>query len=230
MQAKRPEREQAIILRRQGLSYREIRAQIPVAKSTLSLWLRQVGLAKTQRQRLTERRLAAGRRGAQKLHTQCVRRVATIHDEAVREASSLLHAGDLMWAVGTTLYWAEGTKTKPWRSGARFHFTNTDVAMILLVRRWLRTCCGVQDSDIMFDLYIHETADVDSARAHWMKQLSIPPERLRTYFKRHNPAPGRHNVGKAYYGTMRMRVLKSTVLSHRIAGWIKAVAAHCGVV
>src|SRR5207247_3622548 len=52
--AKPVERERAIELRRHGLSYREIRAQVPVAKSTLSLWLRQVGLANAQRQRLAD--------------------------------------------------------------------------------------------------------------------------------------------------------------------------------
>src|SRR5207249_316451 len=83
--AKPVERERAIELRRHGLSYREIRAQVPVAKSTLSLWLRQVGLAKAQRQRLTERRLAAAHRGSQKRHIECLARVAAIHNSAIQE-------------------------------------------------------------------------------------------------------------------------------------------------
>src|SRR5437016_6249903 len=35
-------REKAIALRREGYSYREIREQVPVSKSSLSLWLRDV--------------------------------------------------------------------------------------------------------------------------------------------------------------------------------------------
>lgn len=49
------EKKKAIELRKQGLSYREILEQIPVAKSSLSLWLRSVGLSKKQKQRLTEK-------------------------------------------------------------------------------------------------------------------------------------------------------------------------------
>jgi len=43
------EKEKAIKLRKRGFSYSEILREIPVAKSTLSLWLRSVGLAKKQR-------------------------------------------------------------------------------------------------------------------------------------------------------------------------------------
>lgn len=51
------EKLKAIKLRREGLSYREILRYVPVAKSTLSLWLRDVGLAKRQTQRLTKKDL-----------------------------------------------------------------------------------------------------------------------------------------------------------------------------
>jgi transposase len=63
MAVKVKEKEIAIELRRQGYSYSEILKRVPVAKSTLSLWLRSVGLAKQQKQRLTEKRLAALKRG-----------------------------------------------------------------------------------------------------------------------------------------------------------------------
>jgi hypothetical protein len=61
MQSKRREREQAIAFRQQGLSYSEIRQRVPVAKSSLSVWLRQVGLSEWQRQRL---RIESGLLGA----------------------------------------------------------------------------------------------------------------------------------------------------------------------
>lgn len=228
--AKPVERTHAIELRKRGLSYREIRAEVPVSKGTLSLWLRQVGLAKPQRQRLTARRLAAARRGADKLRAERLARVAAIHENASREARGLIQAGDMMWAIGTILYWAEGAKTKPWRSHIKFQFTNTDLSMILLTRNWLERCCGVEEFDISYALHIHETADIDSARMHWLKRLNIPDNRLRTYFKRHNPSPRRSNVGRAYYGTMRMAVRKSTTLVHRIEAWIRTIVDHCGVV
>ena len=58
------EKNKAIELRKQGLSYKEILEQISVAKSSLSLWLRNVGLSKKQKQRLTKKKIASALRGA----------------------------------------------------------------------------------------------------------------------------------------------------------------------
>ncbi len=49
-------KEHALALRAQGLSYKEIKAKIPVAKSTISLWCRNVPLTKEQLKRLWEKR------------------------------------------------------------------------------------------------------------------------------------------------------------------------------
>ena len=54
---------EAIELRKAGLTYSEILSKIPVAKSTLSDWLYSVGLSKKQKQRITEKRLAASLKG-----------------------------------------------------------------------------------------------------------------------------------------------------------------------
>ncbi len=108
MRAKYMEREQAIALRRKGLSYREIRGRVPVSKSSLSLWLREVGLARRQIQRLSEKKLAAGRRGGQIVHEMRLRRLTERLRSANQEAKSFLAGRDLWWAVGVVLYWAEG--------------------------------------------------------------------------------------------------------------------------
>jgi transposase len=44
MKSKVREKEKAIELRRQGYSYKDILAQVPVAKSSISLWLQNLPL------------------------------------------------------------------------------------------------------------------------------------------------------------------------------------------
>jgi len=68
---KADEQKRAIGFRKKGLTYNEILKRVPVAKSTLSLWLREVGLAKRQRQRLTEKRKAAQLRGTAQAASGC---------------------------------------------------------------------------------------------------------------------------------------------------------------
>jgi transposase len=228
----KPEQKlKAIELRRQGFSYREIRRQVPVAKATLSVWLRSVGLSTPQKQRLTEKRLLAARRGAEMMHRQRLNRAAAAMREAEIEAQGWLRTRDVLWLVGTVLYWAEGAKPKPWRGGTKVEFTNTDLRTVLLVREWLKRYCEKGDDNVRYELYIHERADTTSAVEHWAKHLDIPCERIRVRLKKHNPTTRRRNIGAYYYcGTMRLSARRSTFLNHRIAGWILALARHCGVV
>ncbi len=223
------ERQKAIELRRAGLSYREIREQVPVAKATLSLWLRTVGLSKPQKQRLTEKKLAAGRRGAEKVHRERVERVARTLAEAEVEARERILSGDMLWLIGTVLYWGEGAKPKPWRAWAKVSVTNMDPGVILLVREWLRSYCSVSGVDLGYEIYVHERADVDQAVAYWSHQLGISRERMLIRLKRHNTSTKRKNVGVHYYGTMRITARRSTLLNHRIAGWIQALVKQWGV-
>ena len=223
------EREKAIALRKAGFSYSEILARVPVAKSTLSDWFREIGLSERQKQRLTAKRLAAARRGAQKLHEQRLRRITDTLRHADREAQQLLDAKELPWLVGTVLYWAEGTKIKEWRCKERVAFTNMDPKAIGLVQSWLRRYCSVSPSKIEYALYIHPDADISAAQQFWADRLGIRPPGLRTYLKRHNPTPRRKRVGTAYYGTMRVSVRRSSVLLHRIDEWIRAIVKYCGV-
>lgn len=223
------EKQRAIELRRAGLSYREIRRQVPVAKATLSLWLRSVGLSKPQKQRLTVKRLLAARRGWEKLRKEKLARVAAIWEDAGQEAARWLAAREMLWLIGTVLYWAEGQKVKEWASRERFCFTNMDPRVLLIVRDWLRAYCGVSDGDMELALYIHSDADVSAAQRFWCDTLAISQRELRIYFKRPNPNTRRRNIGRTYYGTMRLSVRRSTALSHRVMAWIQSVARHCGV-
>ena len=223
------EKGKAVSLRTQGLSYREILQHVPVAKSTLSLWLRSVGLSRPQKQRLTEKKLAAARRGWEKVHADRLARMRQVMAEAEDEARRRIDKGDRLWIVGTALYWAEGAKPKDWRAGEMVMLSNTDLRMIILMREWLRRCCSVSESDIRYAVYIHERADIAAAMRFWADGLGLSLGHLRTYLKKHNPSPRRKNTGNGYRGTMRMAVRRSTMLNHRIAGWIRGLAKYCGV-
>lgn len=101
--------------------------------------------------------------------------------------------------------------------------------MILLMRKWLCEYRGIEKEDIVYAVQIHEKADIESALRYWASMLGVPQRHLRTYLKRHNPSTWRKNIGKNYYGTMRMYIPRSTLLNYRIAGWIETLVKHCGV-
>lgn len=121
-------RDKAIQLRKQGFSYSEILKEIPVAKSTLSLWLRSVGLSKRQKQRLTQKKLVAAHRGGQRKREQLVLRIQEIKKLARFETKEL--SKEMLWVMGVMLYWAEGSKDKYYKPGQPVSFSNSDPLMV----------------------------------------------------------------------------------------------------
>lgn len=83
----------AILRRKEGLSYSEILKTVPVAKSTLSSWLRSVGLARVQKQRLTQKKLLAAKRGAAKRRDQRIMLTEQIKAKARSEISKIDKTG-----------------------------------------------------------------------------------------------------------------------------------------
>ena len=219
MVQKEGEREKAIALRRKGLSYREILVKVPVAKSTLSLWLRSVGLSKQQKQRLTEKKLASIRRGWAAWHQQRLVRTEKIREEARTDFRRRVLNLDALWLTGIILYWAEGTKEKSHTPGSGVAFNNSDVRMIRLFLRWLKEVIRLPDEMITLDLYIHRSGDISRALHFWAEKVGVSSSRIRVYFKRHNPSPKRRNIGNEYNGLLRISVKKSSGLNRRIDTW-----------
>jgi hypothetical protein len=221
---KTEEREKAIKLRKEGFSYSEILKEIPVAKSSLSLWLRSVGLAKKQKQRITEKKLAAALRGARAKKEKRMALVKEIKDKARKDIKNI-NKRDLL-LIGTSLYWAEGAKEKENNPGVGINFSNSDPRMILIFIKWLRTIFTINNSDLSYELYIHETANLRNAKLYWSKILSMPAQNLRVYFKKNKINTIRKNIGNNYYGLIRLRVAKSSTLNRKIAGWIEGICTR----
>ena len=202
---------------------------VPVSQATLSLWLRNIALTSEQRRRLAELKLRGARAGVAILRESKQRRIAAVRRVALQEARERLGSGDVNWAVGAVLYWGEGAKTKPWAPSRLVAFTNMEIESLLVFRQWLLRYAGVTLMDIGYDLYIHPDADINRARSHWARVLQIEDCAIKTYLKRPNPSTRRGRIGNVYYGTMRLRVRRSTMLLHRIEGWIQGIIKYCGV-
>lgn len=223
---KTKEREEAIQLRKQGFSYREILEKIPVAKSTLSLWLRGVGLSKRQKQRLTEKKLAGMKRGWIKVHQLRMERWKQIKKEAASKIKNLTTKE--FWLIGIALYWAEGTKEKEYRGSTDLKFSNSDFLMILLFRKWVTQFFKIPAEKLRYELYIHEKANWGNATEYWATKLSISANQIQVYFKHHNTKPKRKNTGKEYHGQLRIHVKGSVEIVRKIDGWIEGICKIAG--
>ena len=177
-------KEKAINLRKEGLSYSEILRQIPVAKSTLSLWLRSVGLSKQQKQKLTEKKIASMQRGAIAKRNQRIQLSEKIKSESRAEIKSI-NQKELM-LIGAALYWAEGSKEKENNIGQGMIFSNSDPFMIKLFLKWLKEILKVKSNYIIPEIYIHENSknNIKEVIRYWSGMINVPEmEFSRIYFK-----------------------------------------------
>ncbi|MEU5049491.1 hypothetical protein [Streptomyces sp. NPDC021096] len=219
VQAKTDMQARARELRRAGRTYDEIVAELGVAKSSVSLWVRD--LPKPER----------------KVREHC-RAMAEARWEPIRQARDLerrqaktvaaQQVGTLsdrdLFIAGVALYWSEGTKSKSHRPSERVIFVNSDPDMISLYLAWLRLL-GVDQSRLRFHLMIHESADVASAERFWTEHVGPGIGTFcKTTLKKHNPKTVRKNVGEDYRGCLAVRVLAGADLYRRIEGW------WCGIV
>jgi hypothetical protein len=211
----------AVEMRLAGKSYREIAEVVPVSKSTLSLWLRDVPLT-------AEQRRAVGRAGPSSarrltlLATHARKREAAI--ECARSQVQLLAESEL-FVAGVAAYWAEGSKAKPWNPSVVVQFMNSDPGLIVLWLRWL-DLVGVTRDRLTFRVSIHESADVRGAEQYWAELVGVDVcEMQKTTLKRHNPKTVRKNTGDSYRGCLTVGVRRSTSLYRQIAGWWQGIIA-----
>ena len=210
-------------MRQEGRSYREIRAVVPVSKSTLSLWLKDVPISEEQRALLKQMTNDAGQRRATALRARRMATEKRIWKDAAAEVGVLSQRD--IWIAGVVAYWAEGSKAKPWRPSARVQLINSDETMIRLFLTWLEYL-GVSKAELQYRVSIHENADVERAVRFWADVCGVDLSVFdSTILKRHNPRTVRRNSGDSYFGCLTISVRRSTELNRRIAGWWHGIVA-----
>lgn len=205
------------------MTYDEIAAATGVSKGSLSLWLR--GLPGPDRQVYDK---AEHLRRIQPLGAQARRAQAAIRRlEARQRGSTRVDAldSDELFVIGVSLYWAEGTKDKPWRRTSRVTIINGDVDVLRVFLAWL-DLLGVPAEDRQYRLNIHASADVLAHEAWWADALGLPSGSFsRATLKRHRPNTKRRNVNADYHGCLTVSVRRSRRLYDEIDGAWRAIVA-----
>jgi len=216
------EKNKALNLRKRGFSYGEILKTIPVAKSTLSLWLREISLSKKQKQRLTEKKIKSALRGSQKRREQRIILTSEIKNKAAKEVGKISKRE--FWLMGVALYWAEGHKERD--RGSLVRLGNSDPKMIKLFLKWLYERCGIKKKDILFRMYLHETSKnrLVVVKKYWANVTGFSEEYFeKITWKKNKIHSNRKNVEEKYYGLLDVIVRKSTDLNRKIQGWIEGI-------
>jgi len=219
MKSKVQEKEKAIALRKKGYSYNEILREIHVAKSSLSLWLKDLPLTNLEVEYLRTRKDSNISRGRIKvaaiLRDKRLKREEIVCKEALEEYEK--YKNEELFKIGVALYWAEGAKRNSY-----FAFSNSDYKMMKVMVRWIETIAGVQRNNLHVYLYIHKPYAHENCEEFWSDKLNIPLKCFRkTTYK---PTGKLIKKRPQYKGCLRIVVPKSGLLLKKMKVWQNVLA------
>ena len=220
--AKFEKRKQAEILRRKGFSLKEISSKLRISKSTTSIWCREIKLTNQQRLNLEERMIKSGHEGRIKgsmvNHERKVRVVEKFNVKGEKFIKNISVREKIL--VITSLYWSEGSK-----NDSRFSLSNSDPCMIKLVADILVKEMKIGKERLAPRLsinFIHKPR-LKEVLNFWSNLLGLPvsqfgnPVLIKAVPKKIYP---NHD---SYYGTIALKVKKSSELKYEIMGYINAL-------
>jgi transcriptional regulator with XRE-family HTH domain len=208
------EGERARALRLSGMTVPDIAASLGVSRSSVSLWVRDLGVEIRRRRlvgvrpnRLRDERLAE----IEEMDRLGVARLGVLDRQAFLAAGAALYAG-------------EGAK----RDGT-VAFANSDPGLIAMFCAWFRSFFEIDERRLRCSLYLHEGLDVDAALAFWSEVTNIPAHQFRKPYRAVPKAGIRHN--KHEHGCVT--VVYASSRTHRaLMGVVRALVsstAYSGV-
>src|SRR6478752_2448123 len=146
------EQQRARELRAEAWTLEEIAAELGVAKSSVSLWVRDVEFEPKPREWSSA---MARRRGASVLQQRKTAEIEELRRDGLARIASLTEKEFLV--AGTMLYAAEGSKTP-----GIVNLPNTDPRMVVFFCTWLRTFFDIDEARLRVRLYLHEGLDLEA--------------------------------------------------------------------
>jgi len=216
MEIKSKEKNLAIKLRKQGLSYNEILKKVPVSKSTISCWCKDIKLTFKQKQRIElkkkdnlQKLMIFGPRAMKKKREREIKKIKT---KAKKEIKPLTFYQ--IKIIGSMLYWAEGSKKR------KVEITNSDPDLIKFMVYWFENICGIDPGDFRARLNIHANQNDRRIKKYWSRVTGISSKRFcKTYIK---PEGTGHRKNILHNGVIGVRSANED-LRYRIMAWVKAI-------
>jgi orotate phosphoribosyltransferase-like protein len=210
----------ALELRQAGWSYKMIEAEIDVARSTLSGWLRNTPVA-DQHVIVRKARWEAAQLKAMQVNR--LRRealAADIEAKAGQDIRELFVGGASnrdLFIIGLMLYWAEGAKT-----GSVVSVTNSDPFVIKAFVLWLRQCLAVDLDQLRGEVHLYPDIDVNEAEAYWSEVIGIPRAQFYKAQVDRRMDKSLDKRGKLKHGTVHVKVLGRGTSNklRKILAWI----------
>lgn len=211
--ARYKERDKAILMRKEGMSYSQIKVKLNVSKSTLSLWLRDMPLSEERMRALRDHSITRIEKTRETKRQKKLARLQRVYDLVVKDFGRLSKRE--LYIAGFFLYWGEGLKADPYT----VMFTNTDPAMVKCFIEWI-ALLGIKKSDLRVYLHLYPDMNIKHSITFWSKELGIRGKSFRKPYIKKTAFSKRNNYkGRFGFGTCNVYI-SNRDLRERIAAGI----------
>ena len=161
------EKSRAIVLRKTGMSYSQIKNKLKVSKSTLSAWLRGMPLSEKRIKELQADSPMRIERYRNTMRRKRETRWGGVFNQISKDIGKLSERE--FFLAGLFLYWAEGGKTE------RFSltFSNTDPDMMVFFVKWMKKCLKVKEKDMHVKIHLYKDMNINDFQNFWAKKLKV---------------------------------------------------------
>ncbi len=211
------EKENAVKLRKSGLSIKHIAQKIGVSKASVSVWVRTIKLSEAQHKQLNtygHSTLIEEKRRLTRLSNEEVKRNKII--ENAKKDISTISLKELK-LIGSVLYWAEGTK----RGKRVVSFSNSDPFVIKIMMRFFREICNVKEEKFRGHIHTYSHLNVKNSEEYWSKVTNIPLTQFYKTYSKPSKA-GKGKMDTLPYGTFDINVC-DVILFLTIKGWMEKI-------
>jgi len=211
------DREKSLLLRKQGMSYSQIKKILKVSKSTLSLWLRDFPLSKRRMRELrdwNEQRIEKFR------ETMREKREKRLKEIYKAQKKSLLPLKNReLFMIGLGLYWGEGTKYR--KDG--LSISNSDPAVIKFFIHWLNKNLGITKKKLRVLLHLYNDMNINKEILYWSRILKIPLKQFNSPYIKKSSSKRINHKGGFGHGTCNVTV-NSAALAEKTFMGLKVIS------
>lgn len=218
--ARLQDRQRALVLRKEGKSYSQIKEILNVGKGTLSFWLKDHPLPE---KRIRELRDWSQKRIEHYRETRLRKREARLKTVYEKQEKIIFPftSRDLLIA-GLFLYWGEGSKTR----NTELRVANTDPAVPKFFICWVTKFLKLNQTKIRIHLHLYSDMNIQKETRFWSKALSIPTTQFRKPYIKATSSKA-INRGTFGHGTCTIGIASVRVAEEIMMG-IKAIRNRFG--
>ena len=220
-------KSESIKLREQGLSYNEISMKLHVAKSTLSLWLKDIpGFEKIKENNIRRAKQIWSKNIIEFNKKRTAEHFKNRENDIERYSKEIKQISQSnLFYLGIALYLAEGGKTEK----SNLRFSNSDPAIIKIMMKFFQEICHIAPSAIYARIHLYEQNRYAETLNYWSKITEIDKDRFwQPQLAISISSKKTKRLRKLEYGTLHLTICNAE-LNRKVHGWMKGIKLQFNV-